>query len=88
MENELKAEHQSEEQNQETTFIKYPNLEGNTLDKIKPTNDIEEQKKFTASHVGEKLESVKDGKFLQGEAEVIEEATGMKLLKTARESMF
>lgn len=55
VENELKEEHQSEEQNQETTFIKYPNLEEDTLDKIKPTNDIEEQERFTVSHVGEKL---------------------------------
>ncbi|KAK7339568.1 hypothetical protein VNO77_20245 [Canavalia gladiata] len=85
VENELKDEPQSEEQNQETTFIKHLNSDGENTE-INPTNDTEEQDKFPAPHTGEKIGIEDDGKFIQ-EVKGMEEATELLLLNTATERM-
>ncbi|KAK7339569.1 hypothetical protein VNO77_20246 [Canavalia gladiata] len=86
VENELKVEPQSEAQNQDTTFIKYVNLEGETTE-ITPTKVSEEQEKVPVSSSAGKLEINNDGRFIQEEAEEMEEANEMQLLKTASEGM-
>ncbi|KAK7306907.1 hypothetical protein VNO77_44868 [Canavalia gladiata] len=73
-------------ENQVTTFIKYVNLEGENTE-ITPTKVSEEQQKVLVSCSAGKLEINNDGRFIQEEAEEMEEANEMQLLKTASESM-
>lgn len=87
MENEKKAEPQSEAQSLDMKVIKNPNLEGETTE-INPSNDNEELEKVSASRTGEKLHIKDGGEFIKAEAKEMEEATNMQLQKTATESRF
>ncbi|KAK7293422.1 hypothetical protein RJT34_16287 [Clitoria ternatea] len=84
-ENVLKAEPQTEVQTQETTNMKYPNLEGD-ITKINPTNDPGEKEKLPVYNTGKKLENEDNEKFIREDAEDTEEATIMQLLETSIES--
>lgn len=87
-ENELKAEPQYEAQNQETTFIKHPSLQGNTTDITNPCgySDSKEQKNGPVSPTKDKPEIEDDAKFKQEEAKEMEAVTEMQLHETALES--
>lgn len=88
VENKVKADPLFEVQNQGTTFIKQPNLEGKTTDILNPPNNNEEQENFLASYTSEKINTNDDGKFIQEEAKDKEEAIEMKLQKTTSKSKF
>lgn len=84
-ENEKKAKPQPEVTNVETTITTHPTLEGETGETT-PTKDTEEKDNILVSHVGEKLHIEVDGKCSQEEANKLEQATDMKILKTAVKS--
>ncbi|KAJ1412154.1 hypothetical protein SESBI_20630 [Sesbania bispinosa] len=85
-ENEMKAEPQSEAQNQETTFTMKPKIQGNATDTNNKSNDTEENK-VPDSHSREKFIPEDEGKFKQEEATETEEATKKQILKTESESV-
>ncbi|XP_061358797.1 uncharacterized protein LOC133302989 [Gastrolobium bilobum] len=87
LENEKKAEPQSEAQTIETMVIKYSNLEGQVATEINPDIDTEVLEKVPVSQEGEKLE-IKDGrKIIKEEEKEMEEATSMQSPKTAIQSL-
>ena len=76
-ESQKKDEPQSEAQSTETMVIKHPNIEGTT--ETNPSNDMEELEQVPVSHNKEKLETKDGAKFIQEEANEMEEAIDMQL---------
>ncbi|XP_027352145.1 pericentrin-like [Abrus precatorius] len=86
MENEMKAEPQSEVQNQGTTMITHLNLEGDNVE-INLTNNNMKRQMVPAPHTGEKQEIEDDGNFIQKQANEMEEENELQLLQIASESV-
>lgn len=84
-ENEPKSEPQIVAQNNETTCIKHPYLNGETAE-INPTSDTVEQE-ITMSHTKEKLAIEDDKKFNLEEVQGTVKETKMQLQDTTTESM-
>ncbi|RDX85980.1 hypothetical protein CR513_32751, partial [Mucuna pruriens] len=78
--NEQKSESQHAVQNEETTFVNHPYLDGET-EGINPTNDTDEKEDVQASHTKEYL-LIGDGEKVDQEvAKVIDEAKKTQLLR-------